>query len=193
MLDALNIIKDFAQRAHNGQVRKYTNEPYIIHPIRVMEMCRPYTENIAVLAAALLHDVLEDTAVNREALGDFLLSELSYPMASATLNIVEELTDIYTKSNFPDLNRKTRKLKEMQRLTLTSADAQTIKYADIIDNAEITTQDPDFATIYLRECKQLLENMTKGNPELRKSAMKKITESLISLKRISGLRLKLHH
>jgi (p)ppGpp synthase/HD superfamily hydrolase len=59
-------IIEFADRAHNEQKRKYTPDRYIVHPIRVMETCKKYTSDSAVLAGALLHDVLEDTAVTKE-------------------------------------------------------------------------------------------------------------------------------
>jgi (p)ppGpp synthase/HD superfamily hydrolase len=57
----LQEIIQFADLAHGKQVRRYTSERYIVHPVRVMETCRQYTNDISVLAAAILHDVLEDT------------------------------------------------------------------------------------------------------------------------------------
>jgi uncharacterized protein with gpF-like domain len=59
----------------------------------------------------------------------------------------------------------------------TSAEAQTIKYADIIDNAsEIVEHDPDFAPVFLRECKALVKKMEKGNKELREKAIQVVEE-----------------
>ena len=43
-------------------------------------------------------------------------------------------TDIYTKQNYPGWNRRKRKQKEAERLAVAHPDAQTVKYADIIDN-----------------------------------------------------------
>jgi (p)ppGpp synthase/HD superfamily hydrolase len=57
----LAAITDFADIAHGSQMRKYTPERYIVHPARVMRLCQEYTDDVTVLAAALLHDVLEDT------------------------------------------------------------------------------------------------------------------------------------
>lgn len=57
-------IQQFADNAHGEQMRKYSDERYIVHPIRVMETCSAYTDKIQILAAALLHDVLEDTPVS---------------------------------------------------------------------------------------------------------------------------------
>ena len=56
---------EFATKAHKGQFRKYTGEPYINHPLAVMEIVRGvpgHTEEM--LVAAVLHDVVEDTDVS---------------------------------------------------------------------------------------------------------------------------------
>ncbi|MBT1705022.1 HD domain-containing protein [Chryseosolibacter indicus] len=182
--DLLKKIERFADAAHGAQTRKYTNDRYIVHPIRVMNLCEHYNNDIAVLAAALLHDVLEDTAVTRDELFTFLKMQMDTKTANSTIKLVEELTDIYTKNNFPSLNRKVRKALEAQRLSLVSSDAQTIKYADIIDNSDLVTADPDFATVYLREASILLEIMQKGNNDLRDKAIQRITECKRILKRI---------
>ena len=72
MGDVIEKVKAFAGEAHAGQIRKYTPEPYIVHPIRVMELCARYTLATPVLSAALLHDVLEDTEVSEKKLHRFL-------------------------------------------------------------------------------------------------------------------------
>src|SRR5690348_5206587 len=127
----LEPIKDFAAKAHGEQRRKFADEPYIAHPIRVMEMCRQYTHDTAILAAALLHDVLEDTPVNKQQIKDFLLTVMDAGKAQRTVQLIDELTDRYTKANYPHWNRRKRKAKESERLTNTSGESQTIKYADI--------------------------------------------------------------
>jgi (p)ppGpp synthase/HD superfamily hydrolase len=163
----LEQIKTFADRAHGIQLRKYSPDKYIVHPVRVMETCRIYLPTLPVLAAALLHDVLEDTSTTKEQIHDFLLTLMSKEEAEATLELVIELTDVYTKSGYPTLNRRQRKAKERDRMGQVSPEAQTIKYADIMDNVkEISHQDVDFAPVYIRESKLLLEKMTKGNPVL---------------------------
>lgn len=171
----LQQVKDFAEKAHAEQVRKYTPDPYIVHPVRVMETCKRYSPGIPVLSAALLHDVLEDTAVTPGEMKDFLLTVMDREQTATTLALVIELTDVYTGSAYPKLNRAKRKLKEHDRMKKVSADAQTIKYADIMDNAkEIVGYDPAFAPVYLRECKTLLEKMIKGNKRLYEEALQTV-------------------
>ena len=179
----LEKVKDFAARAHGEQRRKFADEPYIAHPIRVMEICAAYTSDVAMLAAALLHDVLEDTPVNKEQLKDFLLSVMDATKAQRTLQLVDELTDRFVKANYPQWNRRKRKAKETERLGNTSAESQTIKYADIIDNsAEIAHQETDFAKVFLKECNALLKTITKGNPELYRRAVDTVQAGLAHVK-----------
>lgn len=68
MEDILLQIKRYTERVHNGQMRKYSSDKYIVHPIKVMETCSLFKTETAVLTAALLHDVLEDTPVTAEEL-----------------------------------------------------------------------------------------------------------------------------
>ncbi|HYH55544.1 MAG TPA: hypothetical protein VD772_02970, partial [Anseongella sp.] len=97
---------------------------------------------------------------------------------------VEWLTDVYTKENYPRLNRKKRKAREADRLSKAPAAAQTVKYADIIDNAiDIAGHDKDFAKVFLRECGQLLRQMDKGNQQLYERAVKTVADCLSELQR----------
>ncbi len=168
----LQKIRDFADQSHGEQMRKYSDHRYIVHPERVMKTVEKYSDKIEVLAAALLHDVLEDTPVSGQEIREFLSQLMDDEKAQRTVELVVELTDIYTKDKYSSWNRRKRKEKEADRLSKASADAQTIKYADIIDNCpEIAIEDPDFAERYYSECKTLIRKMDKGNPELRKIAM----------------------
>ena len=53
----------FAAQKHAGQVRKGTSLPYIIHPMEAAVICASITDDEEVLAAAVLHDVVEDAGV----------------------------------------------------------------------------------------------------------------------------------
>ncbi len=58
----------FASQAHEGKVRKGTKIPYIIHPLETAAIVSGLTGDEAVICAALLHDVIEDTQVTYEEL-----------------------------------------------------------------------------------------------------------------------------
>lgn len=58
----------FAAKAHEGQRRKGSDLPYLVHPLEVAAICATLTSDPEVLAAAVLHDVVEDAGVAPEEL-----------------------------------------------------------------------------------------------------------------------------
>ena len=177
--ETLNKIREFADTAHGSQLRKYTHEPYIVHPVRVMQMTAAYNNQLSMLAAALLHDVLEDTETSPQEILSFLHECMEVEQAQHSLHLVEELTDVYEKKNYPQWNRKKRKSMEAERLGQVSSEAQTIKYADIIDNSrEIMEYDPGFGFKFSQECRMILSKMKRGDPELRQRAMDTVEANL---------------
>ncbi|MDY0933278.1 HD domain-containing protein [Chryseobacterium sp. CFBP8996] len=180
--EIINKIIEFADKAHEDQTRKYTPDKYIVHPIRVMETCKQYTDELPVLAAAILHDVIEDTATSQDHILHFLKDLMNENDRNQTITLVIELTDVYVKKDFPKLNRDTRKKMELERLRKISARAQTIKYADIIDNSkEIPQHDPSFAKRYLKECNDILLTLDRGLPKLRNEAINQVVTILKNL------------
>ena len=146
----------FADRAHWGQTRKYTEDPYIVHPIEVVSLIRQvqgHTEDM--ICAAYLHDVVEDTS--------WSISAIQKRFGDVVAAYVEALTD---PPKVPGVNRATRKHLERQRLAAAPPEVQTIKLADLISNTQfIVEHDPDFAKVYLREKRDLLAVMTqRGSP-----------------------------
>ena len=143
----------FSTAAHAAvnQKRKYTGEDYIVHPIAVSNLVKENGGTDEMIAAALLHDTVEDTDVTREQIAE----EFGWKI----FKLVVELTDV-TKPE--DGNRATRKAIEAKRLGMASKEAQTIKLADLIDNTKtIFKHDPKFAKVYIQEKIALLEAMDK--------------------------------
>ena len=160
----------FCRAAHQavGQQRKYTGEPYWHHPVAVAERVSAVeTATVEMIAAAHLHDVLEDTAVTA--------LDLEACFGERVTALVLELTDQFID---PDIgNRAHRKALERNRLAEVSPEAQTIKYADLIDNTgSIVARAPGFARVYLAEKRQLLEVMTRGDQALQRQAWSVLTE-----------------
>ena len=156
----------FATAAHAavGQTRKYTGEPYVVHPIEVSELVASVGGTDAMVAAALLHDVLEDTGVTFDVLDAEFGSEVA--------ELVLWLTDV---SKPEDGNRSTRKALDRQHSAAAPAEAQTIKVADLISNTRsIVAHDPDFAKVYLKEKRMLLEVQTKADPALLNQAKEQV-------------------
>lgn len=143
--------KLFAQKSHDGQKRKYTNEPYFSHCQEVADILLN-TEKEAtaeMVAAAYLHDVLEDT--------DCTYAKLLSHIGKEVSEMVFELTDLYTTE---DGNRAERKKKYREYIWHQDQKVQTIKCCDIISNAkDIWKYDAKFAKVYLPECLELLLGM----------------------------------
>ena len=142
MEDMVLKAKIFATQAHAlvEQKRKYTGEDYIVHPARVAKIVRDFGGSDAQIAAAWLHDTVEDTDVD--------ILDVRMEFGNVIGDIVDGLTDVSQPS---DGNRKLRK-----------ATAQFVKCADIIDNsADISANDPSFSKVYKKEMLELLTVMDK--------------------------------
>ena len=66
----LNDAVAFAASSHAGQFRKGTKLPYIVHPMEAAAICASFTDDVEVLAAAVLHDTVEDTNVTIQQIED---------------------------------------------------------------------------------------------------------------------------
>jgi (p)ppGpp synthase/HD superfamily hydrolase len=156
----------FATAAHAAvaQLRKYTNEPYIVHPAEVASIVRSVPHTEAMVAAAWLHDVVEDTGVTLETVRAEFGDEVS--------TLVGWLTDV----SRPDHgNRAARKAVDRAHSAAAPAEAQTVKLADLISNTRsILEHDEKFARTYLEEKRLLLEVMNKGDATLMAIARKNI-------------------
>ena len=64
--------REFATKAHDGQFRKGTKRPYIVHPIEVGDIVSTMTTDEEVISAAILHDTIEDC----EGVTERMLAEL---------------------------------------------------------------------------------------------------------------------
>jgi (p)ppGpp synthase/HD superfamily hydrolase len=177
MDNVLKQVEIFARDAHGNQRRKFVNEMYIEHPIRVMKQCSTVTQKLPILAAALLHDVLEDTPVTVEEMKAFLLRIMTESDTEKTIQLVIELTDVYTHAAYPQWNRRVRKDKENERLKTTGADSRTIKYADMIDNAT-GIEGNDFAPKLLHEMRRNLKTIPGGDETLYKKAVATVEEGI---------------
>jgi len=158
----MNIIlaaAELARRAHNGQKRKYNGRPYVEHPARVAARTAIHpgaTEEM--VAAAFLHDVLEDTPVPSE--------EIEALTNARVLYFVEWMTN-RSKKTHPGANRAERKRIDRDRLAGAPGEVKIIKMVDRIDNLrEMEGADPGFGRLYGQESLLLVEALKEGDPGL---------------------------
>lgn len=113
---AIEIAKD----AHNGQVREGFNEPYVNHPLRVMEAVKSHGEDYMIVA--VLHDTIEDTWVTEEYLKEKGLSQ-------------ELIDGIISLTKYDD-NSET--YEERIKRAMNNKYGRIIKPADVADNSDET-------------------------------------------------------
>ncbi|WP_085939519.1 HD domain-containing protein [Winslowiella toletana] len=163
----------YATKAHAeaGQRRKYTDEPYIVHPAAVVELVRSVTDNEVMLAAAWLHDTVEDTGST--------LNDIESHFGIEVAQLVGMLTDTPQPQA---KNRARRKVAHFRHTAEASPAAQTIKLADIIDNTRSIIQfDASFARIYLVEKRVQIALLKNGDAELWQQASIIIEQGILQL------------
>lgn len=158
----------WAIRWHGNQVRKYTGAPYWTHPEAVAMLVKTVPHTDEMIAAAYMHDVIEDTACT-EAM---MLVEFGDTVTA----LVMWLTDV---SKPQDGNRAIRKAIDREHTAKAPTSAKTVKLADLIDNSRsIMKYDPDFARTYLKEKRLLLDSaLTDGDPHLWRMADQIVREA----------------
>ncbi|WPE19943.1 HD domain-containing protein [Shinella zoogloeoides] len=146
----------FATTAHGAQLRKYDGQPYIVHPVAVAEIVRSVPHTPEMIAAALLHDTVEDT--------DVTLLDIKESFGATVATLVAWLTDVSTPFHG---NRAARKALDRAHTALAPPAAKTIKLADLIDNSRsIGSADPHFWTVYREEKRLLLPLLMEGDATL---------------------------
>lgn len=166
-MDAIDKAIQYATSAHAGQLRKYTGEPYINHPIAVADIVKTVNGHTTeMLIAAVLHDVVEDC--------DVTIDEICDEFGPVVGMYVEYCTDISRPEHG---NRRVRKDMDAWHYSRGPAESQTIKVADLIDNtADISKHDPHFWQVYKNEKWLCLNLLTKADPELWQRARTQLKE-----------------
>ena len=144
----------FAALAHSGQTRKFSGAPYIVHPAAVARLVSDAGLDEEVVAAAWLHDTVEDTSVT--------LQQLRARFGERIASLVEQVTTP------PGCSED----QEFRRLAAACAEAQSIKCADISHNlSDIAQRDSESARSYLAEKFRQVQVMTRAHPGLRQLAL----------------------
>lgn len=166
MDDLVKQARLFAIELHQriDQRRKYSNQPYDVHLKAVADIVSTVSADQEMIAAAWLHDTVEDTPATIEDIGR--------EFGPCVAKLVEELTDI---SRPGDGNRGVRKGIDLRHSAQASIRGKTIKLADIIDNSrDITRHDPKFARVFIKEARALLEVLQEAD-----AALYRRTESVL--------------
>ncbi|WP_266032486.1 HD domain-containing protein [Brucella intermedia] len=172
MIDVMAMAFAIGAHAAIDQRRKYTGDPYIVHPRAVVKILRDHGINDPhVIGAAWLHDVVEDTQVTIEQIETTIGPRIGH--------MVSELTNVPLEFG----NRRARLWENLRRSGFASPDSQNIKLADLIDNTRSIVQyDPKFAPKYLEEKADTIDVLTRAKPLLIETARKTLQAGWDQLK-----------
>ena len=96
----------FAFVAHKGMIRKGNDQPYILHPIEVMSLVSLMSDDEEILAAAVLHDTVEDTKTSIETIrlkfGERIAKLVSYETEDKRGNVDKDRTWLIRKQETID-------------------------------------------------------------------------------------------
>ena len=150
----------FAEKAHRGQVRKYTaDEPYFVHCAEVADIVSRYAPGgiagESMIAAAYCHDILEDTRIQDWEIGSALTDTVKHYVQWLTKEKKELRDETLSAYN--------------SKLASAPDEAKLIKLADIYSNLKtIAERDTAFARQYFREKAEQIQCLSKGDSELYK-------------------------
>lgn len=134
----------FAEEAHQGQKRR-SGEPYFIHPVEVAKIVVQLHMDAPTVAAALMHDVLEDTETSSESIGaQFGEETLSLVEGVTKLQINVDPTMSPRQKAAAESERSAESLRKMLLAMAQDVRVMVIKLADRLHNMRtIDALDPD--------------------------------------------------
>lgn len=127
----------FAVKAHAGTERRGKGFPYIVHPMEAMEIVATITPDQELLAAAALHDTVEDTNVTIE--------DIRAEFGERIANLVAAESDVFIEGKSEEETWHARKQAAMDRLAAAPHDAKIVALGDKLSNMRAIAR--DYATM----------------------------------------------
>ena len=141
----------FATKAHEGACRKGTSLPYIIHPLEAASIAAQITEDPEVIAAAVLHDVVEDTSFTEDNIRVLFGSRVAKLVASDSEDKHRDKPAAETW--------KLRKQDTVRHLEHASDDELIVVFSDKLSNLRAMVKD------YIRQGEFFWERFTQKDPD----------------------------
>ena len=123
----------FAVRAHAGTERRGKGFPYIVHPMEAVAIVATMTSDQELLAAAALHDTVEDT--------DVTISQIREEFGERIASIVADESDSFMPEVPEEQSWHTRKQAAIDRLSMASRDAKMVALGDKLSNMRAIARD----------------------------------------------------
>ncbi len=165
----------FAVMMHSGQMRKGKEKPYILHPLEVAAIAGACTDDPEVLAAAVLHDTVEDTPATKEMIEALFGKRVAELVASES---EDKMEDQPAESTW-----KIRKQRTIDHLAGMSREAKLICLGDKLANiremaadykyegdglwARFNQKDPRLHGWYYKEVMDVLKEAFPDSPAIQ--------------------------
>ena len=123
----------FAVRAHAGTERRGKGFPYIVHPMEAVEIVATMTSDQELLAAAALHDTVEDT--------DVTVEDIRREFGDRIADLVASESDTFQEGVSEEDSWHSRKRAAIERLARASHDAKIVALGDKLSNMRAIARD----------------------------------------------------
>ena len=123
----------FAVEAHHDTERRGKGFPYIVHPLEAVAIVATMTSDQELLAAAALHDVVEDTA--------FTLDDLRQEFGERVAALVEQESDKFVPGADESASWRERKQAAIDRLAAAPYEAKIVALGDKLSNMRAIARD----------------------------------------------------
>ena len=123
----------FAVRAHAGTERRGKGFPYIVHPLEAVEIVATMTRDQELLAAAALHDTVEDT--------DVTIEQIRAEFGDRIASFVAAESDINVSGMSNEESWYVRKQAAIDRLAAAPRDAKIVALGDKLSNMRAIARD----------------------------------------------------
>lgn len=123
----------FAVDAHAGTERRGKGFPYIVHPLEAVEIVATITPDQELLAAAALHDTVEDT--------DVTVEQIRAAFGDRVATLVDAESDRFEAGVSEEESWRSRKQAAIERLTRASLDAKVVAIGDKLSNMRAIARD----------------------------------------------------
>ena len=127
----------FATKAHAGTCRKGKDKPYILHPLEAMMIVMRDTDDEDILAAAVLHDTVEDTSVT--------IKRIENEFGPRVAELVASVTEDKKRKLPPEATWRARKWESIFSLKNASRETKLICLGDKLSN--LRELDEDYANL----------------------------------------------
>ena len=158
----------FAITAHSGVERRGKNFPYIVHPLEAVAIVASITPDQEMLAAAALHDVVEDT--------DYTEEDIRKEFGDRVAKLVASESDLVVEGKNESESWVERKQFAIDRLAKLDRDGKIVSLGDKLSNARAMLQD------YEKLGEELWNKFHVNDPKLHKWHYEGLRDSLSELK-----------